>query len=79
MSRLSRNWVMEVSQEDDNPAVFGPYTRATAESLRDKLNADIDARPEGELWLHASAYPIEALTVTDLRSLFDLKRIRQKA
>ena len=55
-----RNWVVSISTDEDNPAVFGPYTRRKAEELADGFNTRIGGTEvEGQYtFILAGAHPI---------------------
>jgi hypothetical protein len=57
-----RCYIVSVSMEDDDPIVFGPYTKRKAHELADTFNARVEAglftdREFG--WIHAGAQRID--------------------
>jgi len=75
-----RRWVVSVSLEEDNPAVFGPYTERKARALVEGFNEQIERGTfEGYGWLHATTYPIQnPQSVTALVGEFGEKPKRAK-
>lgn len=72
-------WIVSVSSENDDPLVFGPYSRKKAEELAEKFNASVEARSEDEslgAWMWATAYPITSAGITEIREAFGLRRVR---
>lgn len=57
-----RAFVVNVSMEDDDPLIFGPYTRRKAFELADKFNEKIEAGAFDDRafgWIHATAMRID--------------------
>lgn len=54
-----RKYVVSISSENDDPLIFGPYTKRKAHELSAAFNEQIERGVfEGEGWIHSGAYPI---------------------
>jgi hypothetical protein len=72
------HWVVEISQDDDSPEVYGPYSQADAERIAESFNRAAERRwnrphEAGTVgWLHASAWPLRRENITGLRKEYDI-------
>lgn len=54
---MTRNWVVAISTDDNEPHIFGPYTEPTARRLAAEFNDRVNMDEYG--WILASAWPIQ--------------------
>lgn len=76
MSSRSRNWVVAISQDDSDAAIYGPYSERRARELRDQIErafarggriaAGLPGGSEGGDVFAITVYSLRSFNVTEI-------------